>query len=604
MPQPVSMTRAQYQATYGSPPPVPDASNQQSPTAPAQTSAPVKMTRAEYQQKYGQAPTIPGDTGTQTSTSTDAGFGGDISEGNYGGAAKDAVEGVGNFLFPIVGDIGADIQGKSDKSALEQVGDAGLSVLPFIPGLDETGVGEGIDAAVEGGEAAAKGAGFADKIADAGSNILSKGKNAVASVVNKIPGGVVGKGAVTGYGAGVASNLSQGQGLDTAFDPNLNTIAGTVLGGAAPLAAKGLSAAVKGMSGIDPTLANDLAKIGSQANPDDVSLMNKYNNIAKARATSYDNPSVLNAAADNLDHAVSQVSQKTQQAGAEKGAILKSEASKPLGDVSGVAKTFAQQIEDRFGLKLQTFDKTGAVRAIPIEGSARRVSPDVIAGIEKTATDLNKVGSSGKIGTASEVISNMDDDINYAPRPIGVPSTPLEGLLKNTRANLNKVVRGSSQSLADANDKVSTLKDAQSEIREFAGNKAQRAELLFKRVFAENGGDARQLFNTIKQHTGIDLQKHAYLAKNAIDNFGGPEEKSLLQHAITGAVGGHTGLTEAALGIGKKIAQKTIANPNRIASTLVKGKTPIVDRLARSGIPAKVGAEASRYPTSFLQNNQ
>ena len=586
------MTRAQYQATYGSPPPAPDASAPQTTQSPAQTSAPVKMTRAEYQAKFGQAPNIPTDTNTQT------------TQDNGGNMATNAIKGIGNFLFPIVGDIGADIQGKSDKSALEQVGDAGLSVLPFIPGLDETGVGEGIDAAVEGGEAAAKGAGVADKIADAGSNILSKGKNAVASVVNKIPGGVVGKGAVTGYGAGVASNLSQGQGLDTAFDPNLNTIAGTVLGGAAPLAAKGLSAAVKGMSGIDPTLANDLAKIGSQANPDDVSLMNKYNNIAKARATSYDNPSVLNAAADNLDHAVSQVSQKTQQAGAEKGAILKSEASKPLGDVSGVAKTFAQQIEDRFGLKLQTFDKTGAVRAIPIEGSARRVSPDVIAGIEKTATDLNKVGSSGKIGTASEVISNMDDDINYAPRPIGVPSTPLEGLLKNTRANLNKVVRGSSQSLADANDKVSTLKDAQSEIREFAGNKAQRAELLFKRVFAENGGDARQLFNTIKQHTGIDLQKHAYLAKNAIDNFGGPEEKSLLQHAITGAVGGHTGLTEAALGIGKKIAQKTIANPNRIASTLVKGKTPIVDRLARSGIPAKVGAEASRYPTSFLQNNQ
>ena len=228
MPQPVSMTRAQYQATYGSPPPVPDASNQQSPTAPAQTSAPVKMTRAEYQQKYGQAPTIPGDTGTQTSTSTDAGFGGDISEGNYGGAAKDAVEGVGNFLFPIVGDIGADIQGKSDKTALQQTGDAALSILPFIPGLGELGEGaRGVEAAAEGGEAIADAAKGGQAVADA-----SKGSGIVQKTVQKALSGkgIVG-GATTGYGMGVASNLSQGQSFGQAVNPlDINNEIGAGLG--------------------------------------------------------------------------------------------------------------------------------------------------------------------------------------------------------------------------------------------------------------------------------------------------------------------------------------------------------------------------------------
>lgn len=538
---------------------------------------------------------------SQDGSNQDDGFMGDVSEGNFGGAAVDAAKNVGNFLFPIVGDWNNDIQGKSDKTVLQQTGDAALSVLPFIPGLGEVGdTARAGEAAVEGGATLAKGGDIASKIADASSDLYSK----AGSAINKIPGGTIGKGAAVGYGTGVASNLSQGQGLDTAFDPNSNTVLGSVLGGATPLATKGLSMAVKGMSGIDPTLANDLAKIGSKANPEDVPLMNKYNNIAKARATSYDNPSVMESAASNLDKAVSKISDQTKLAGQAKGAVLKSEAMKPLGDVSQIGKTFAQQVEDRFGLKLGTFDDTGAVKAIPITGSARRVSPDVIAGIEKAATDLNKVGVSGKVGTASEVISNLDDDINYAPRPVGVPSTPIEGLLRNTRSNLNNAVRKSSQSLADANDKVSTLKDAQSEIREFAGNKAQRAELLFKRIFAENGGDARQLFNTIKEHTGIDLQKHAYLAKNAIDNLGGKEEKGLLQHAISGAVGGHAGLGAAALNMGRNIAKSTIANPSKIASNLVKGKTGIIDKLAQSkfGIPAKVGAEASRYPMSFLQH--
>src|ERR1035437_126728 len=63
---------------------------------------------------------------------------------------RDVISGVGNFLFPIVGDVINDFQGKG-KPWLQQVGDAGLSALPFIPGLGEIGeaarVGKG---AVEG----------------------------------------------------------------------------------------------------------------------------------------------------------------------------------------------------------------------------------------------------------------------------------------------------------------------------------------------------------------------------------------------------------------------------------------------------------------------
>src|ERR1035437_7148724 len=102
---------------------------------------------------------------------------------------------VGDFLFPIVKDVKNDIQGNNNKTFLQQAGDLGLSALPFIPGLGELGTGA--------------------KIA-----------------------GTVAKGALVGYGAGVASNLSQGQGLGESFKPNTNTVIGAATGGAFPLASK------------------------------------------------------------------------------------------------------------------------------------------------------------------------------------------------------------------------------------------------------------------------------------------------------------------------------------------------------------------------------
>ncbi len=104
---------------------------------------------------------------------------------------------VGNFLFPAVGDVYHDIKGDNTKTGLQQLGDVGTSVLPFIPGLGEAGE------AARGVEAV-------------GSGLL----------------GTVGKGAATGYGLGVSQNLSEGKGFGQSLAPNLNTVGGAITGGA------------------------------------------------------------------------------------------------------------------------------------------------------------------------------------------------------------------------------------------------------------------------------------------------------------------------------------------------------------------------------------
>lgn len=128
-------------------------------------------------------------------------FFGDLGSGNLLGAAEKA----GDFAFPIVSDLAKDFEGTSTKSGLQQLGDAGLSALWFLP---------------FGG------------IADAATDVARAGLGlAEASKAAKVIGGVA-----TGLGAGyvgdVSSNLSQGKtGLDAA-KPGLGTVIGGVLPGA------------------------------------------------------------------------------------------------------------------------------------------------------------------------------------------------------------------------------------------------------------------------------------------------------------------------------------------------------------------------------------
>ncbi len=121
-----------------------------------------------------------------------------LGQGDIMGAAKTA----GNFAFPIVGDLLHDIQGKNDKSVLQQVGDAGMSALWFLP-FGDIAEGLGVGAKALGlGEAAAKAT------------------------------GVIGAGLAGGYAGDVSSNLAQGQTGASALKPGMGTVAGGTLAGA------------------------------------------------------------------------------------------------------------------------------------------------------------------------------------------------------------------------------------------------------------------------------------------------------------------------------------------------------------------------------------
>lgn len=135
-----------------------------------------------------------------------------LSQDLGGSGAVGDVEDLAGDLLPALPDLVNDVKGTSDKSALQQLGDAGMSALWFLPFGD-----------------IAEGAGLAAKA-------LGLGADAAKAA------GILGTGAATGYAGAAASNLAQGQSIPSAFAPSTSTLTGAALGGGLSAAALGAGA--------------------------------------------------------------------------------------------------------------------------------------------------------------------------------------------------------------------------------------------------------------------------------------------------------------------------------------------------------------------------
>jgi hypothetical protein len=536
----IPITRAQYQAKFGSLPSVPDATQGAQPvqnTQPQQSSGtPIPITRAAYQAKFGQSPAIPNQ---QNQSQPQSGW----------DKALGVAKSVGNFLFPIVGDVGDDISGTSKKTFLQQTGDAALSVLPFIPGLGEEGE------AVRGAGAAIEGAG---DIADAakGSGILSK-----------FMGSTVAKGAATGYGAGVASNLSQGQGLGQAFMPNVNTIGGAVLGGAAPKIMDWGSSLIKSAAGLDPQMEEALSHVSPQERQ-------RFIDAAKARTTNVRAPSPINLAADDLDKASHLIDNIVSQAGKAVGQAKGALGNVPIPDITPIAQKFTNRMADDYGLQLGV-GADGKVAAVTLPNRTPPLAPSEqnrLADIYKDIIGLQ--GSTAQNGT--DVLSKIRANINYAKGASAQGFDPLEQFFSETAAGLKDNVRSVAPDLAAANDRFENVKALQDEITKMRGPQRERGELMMKRIFSgDKGWAVNDLFGQIKNETGIDLTNSAVLAKHAVQVAGDPSQTSLLSQIMEHAASGDTfpkTIGEAAMKVGRALLTHTVANPESAGARAVSGK--------------------------------
>lgn len=525
------------------------------------------------------------DPGSQTSTgTTDSNTGippvaqftlpqGDNqSQSTTGSTGVDIAKGIVNFLFPAVKDVKDIVTGQNTKTPLQIAGDVGLSALPFIPGLGEAGLAaKGVEAGVEGARVA-EGAGLLSKVA-----------------ANPIV-----RNATIGYGAGVASNLSQGQDIGQAVSPNLNTVTGGLLGGAAPAILKGLGGLTEKLSGLAPELKSALQQEGEG----DVNLAQKYIDITKKRASNITAPSAQNAVVDQLEKDATTLQSKADQAGAEVGAAKKAGASVPLGDITPVIEDFQKQVADQYGLQLSV-GKDGQIAAEMVPGRVSKITSADQNRIVDAFRQLNSLAGEG-VQKATDVIGALRNSVNYnqAGQTLGKKFDPIEGLLSHTASGIDSLLRKASPTLAAANDRFSHLTGLVNEVRSMAGGDLQRGELLMRRIFSgDKGKDVVSLFKDIQNETGTNLVKHAVLAKAATDLLGSANDKTLFEKAIeTGAqLHGGNFLTPL-INVGRGLLNRTITNPENVIKGAVKGKSAGLIPSKAQDLINKTAIEASRLP--------
>lgn len=491
--------------------------------------------------------------------------------GDLSGVAR-GFKGTFNFLFPVLGDIYHAFKGdQPPKSVLQVAGDTALSALGFIPGLGELGnTAKAAKLAAEGGEVASK-----------------------AGLLSKVAGSSVAKGAAAGYGAGVASNLSQGKGIGESLAPNVNTVAGTLFGAGAPAAMKGLSSVAEKVVGMNPQIATELARMGSNGDPKDVELFDKYINAAKTHSSNLRTTSPLTMAADTLDNAAAQISDQTDKAGAAVGAAKEAAKTVQLKPLNDVGNSFWKEVQDRYGLNLMT-GKNGKIVVKQVPDSMIQIAPGDVARIRNIAQQLSDLhmNPNPTVKQATEVMQNLNNLVDHSKADVyGHTNDPLEGLIKHTAGNLNEVVRASSPELAKANDAFSGLKSLQDEIQGMAGKNLQKGELLMRRVFSgDKSGEVQDFFKKIQDATGVDLVKHAVLAKNAIESVGSPADRTLLEQMISGATEGKGGMFQTGVNVAKGLIKKTMVNPEKVSRNIITGK----DSTKLKGLITKGAIEASR----------
>lgn len=365
-----------------------------------------------------------------------------------------------------------------------------------------------------------------------------------------------------------------------------------------------LSEAARGASGVTPQIENVLKSTTPQE-------LNDYIQTTLAHNKDLNTPTAIGLASSKLNDATDAITAKLKTAGAAVGSALKQTGSNIIGTnpvtnnafTDDVLSSFNKKLEETFGhevtynpedntkLKINgetvTNGQNTEPNLEPLEGRGRTIAPADQKRILTIHSQLAQLADNPTVAKASDIVHNLDDLIDYSKvDQVGINHDPLQGIIYSTRGELNGAIRTSSPAMAAANDRFSQLKGIEEGIGQMAGKDMQRGDLLMRRVFSgDKSGQSLQLLNDIKNETGVDLIKHAGLAKFATENFGDASSKTLLQQHLSteGSIAG--GMKRALLSPIKNITKKLIVpDAAKFAQKITQGGqyANIMDELINS----------------------
>lgn len=307
-------------------------------------------------------------------------------------------------------------------------------------------------------------------------------------------------------------------------------------------------------AGISPDIKNRIAGKYQK--------LKEYFDVAHAR-NNYDTlPTPLEHGAKNVDNAVTKMEGVLNDTGSKIGQFRQKVGTyKATPDaVKTIEGSFDNQLS-----KLNLEVKNGVVKQKP--GTVRRVNSDSeVKVLNDLYKDFQTVKQSPDLERLIDLRTLFDSKINFAKSARDVSSSldPLSRAVRKQIADTAATIVGKSE--ATNLTKYAEFIDAYNQLRSFTDRRAG-AEFLLKQVLSERGGTPREIMQTIKEFTDIDLMDDAVMSQIATDLIGNARQKGVFRQELTKA-GLDTeailrGDTRGAIELMSKVLKKTLVNEEK-----------------------------------------
>lgn len=284
-------------------------------------------------------------------------------------------------------------------------------------------------------------------------------------------------------------------------------------------------------AGISPDIKNRIAGKHDK--------LKEYFDVAHSRNNFDTLPTPLEYGAKSVDDAVTRMEQMISDTGSDIGSFRRKIGTYKanIDDIGRIEKSFDEQLS-----KLNLEVRNGEIRQKP--GTVTRTNSEKeLSVLNDLYADFQTVKQSPDLERLIDLRNLFDGKINFSKtsRDVSGSLDPLSRTVRKSIAEVAEEIVGKSE--ASNLDKYHRFMDAYSELKSFTDRKAG-PEFLLKQVLSDKGGRAREVIQTIKEITGIDLMDDATMATIATDLIGNSRQKGLFRQEIAKA-----GLdAEAALG--------------------------------------------------------
>ena len=259
-------------------------------------------------------------------------------------------------------------------------------------------------------------------------------------------------------------------------------------------------------------------------------LMREYIDVVNSRNVNDTVPSVYEHGADYARKAADVMQTKLNETGGAIGASRKKLATykASIDEVQKIENSFVNQL-DKLNLEL----RNGIIQQKPGTISRTGSSGDIKV-LQELYDGLATMKESPTLTNLIDLRSNFDAKINFAKRSSEASNSvdPLSRQVRKDIADTASRVVGKSNA-ADLK-RYSDFMDAYNDIHSYTDRKAG-GEYLLRLVLSGRGGEARQLVQTVKEYTGIDLLDHATMMEVTNEMFGNSAQKNLFRQEATKA---------------------------------------------------------------------